>query len=832
MLELFCRAYWAVILKSPLLALAALALLVVAMGFHATRFSLDASADALLLENDQELRQWRQTQSRYAVQDMLVVGVRTKSDAFSDEGLSVLHRLAEELGAVGSVQSVFGLLDVPLFESKAEANTGDSASFDTLRSEGIDRTLARNEILASPLFGGLILSEDGAVTALVLTLKQDTDLISLRQRRDALRQQRAEEGISSEQSDALEAATAQYRRALTAHDTRLHHDIAKLRRILAQFSSQATTHLGGTPMIADDMVSFIRSDLIVFGFGVTAFIILTLAGLFRRIQWVALPLASCAVACVVMLGILGLAGWQVTVISSNFISLMLIMTMSMNIHLVVRCRQIKQDNPTFDTPTLVAATIKALARPCLYTAVTTIIGFCSLVFSGIKPVIDFGYMMSLGIVVAYVTSFILFPCLLLLCGAPTVPSGTGRLGPSLTGALATSTLGHGRAVLVIAGLLTVVGGVGIYQLEVENSFIKYFRASTEIYQGMALIDRHLGGTTPIDVLVRFDEEPDASCAGEDCEDLEELLDGEPTNPADAWFTKTKTDQIARAHDYLDSLPEIGKVLSLTSLLRAARPLNEGRELTSFDISVLYRRLPSSLRRDTVDAYVSIDHNEARIAARLLDSRPDIRRKALLEKIEAQLPKVVGVEPENIKVGGTLVLYSNMLQSLFQSQIMTAGAVVLGIGAMFFLLFRSLTVAFIGTLPNALAAGLVLGIMGLCSIPLDMMTITIAAITIGIAVDDGIHYLYRFRERWRETGDYAGTLIDCHQSVGKAMLYTSVTVVFGFSILVFSNFVPTMYFGVLTGLAMTIAVVGSLTLLPKLILAFRPFGPATDATVST
>ena len=342
---------------------------------------------------------------------------------------------------------------------------------------------------------------------------------------------------------------------------------------------------------------------------------------------------------------------------------------------------------------------------------------------------------------------------------------------------------------------------------------------------MRLIDQELGGTTPLDVVLDLDE---SRIFGEDeDEEDEEWFDDEfgdealGSDPA-YWFTTFKVQRIKEVHDYLDSLPEVGKVLSLASAIRVAESLNDGRELDSFLLALLYRRLPDEVRAALIDPYISVEHNEARIFARVLDSRPDLRRAELLERIRQDLNEGLGLEEADVSVTGLLVLYNNMLQSLYQSQISTLGAVLAGVGLMLVMLFRSFTLALVGIVPNLLAAGLVLGLMGLAGIPLDMMTITVAAITIGIAVDNSIHYIYRFREELPGHGDYLQTLELCHANIGRAVFYTSCTIIFGFSILVLSNFLPTIYFGVLTGLAMLVALLASLTLLPKLILMVRPF----------
>jgi predicted RND superfamily exporter protein len=530
-----------------------------------------------------------------------------------------------------------------------------------------------------------------------------------------------------------------------------------------------------------------------------------------------------------MMGVLGFAGWKVTVISSNFLALMLIVTISMNIHLIVRYRELIRDHPDNDQLALVRTTTHKMVRPCLYTALTTIIGFSSLVVSGIKPVIDFGWMMSAGLAVTFVTSFLLFPTLLLVLGKtdskPTSDSGQFLLPVYL----ARLTEEQGNKILMMAVLLTVVSLAGIYQLRVENSFINYFSEDTEIYQGLKLIDEKLGGTTPLEIMIRFEDTyaltpEDLEGLSEEDLAMEREYEAERAKSPRYWFTTDKVQRIKEVHDYLDSLPHIGKVLSLASTVQVAQSSSK-EELDGMLLAILYTKIPAAVKKSLIDPYVSIDNNEARIFVRVLDSKPDLRRKELLEKIRHDLVNKLGLKEQDVTVSGLLVLYNNMLQSLFKSQIKTLGMVMLGIAIMIMILFRSISLAIIAILPNLLSALVVLGFMGWAEISLDMMTITIAAITIGIAVDDDIHYIYRFREEYAVTHSYIETMRLCHSSIGDAIFYTSLTVVVGFAILLFSNFIPTIYFGVLTAAAMIIALFASLTVLPKLILLWKPFGIA-------
>ena len=576
-------------------------------------------------------------------------------------------------------------------------------------------------------------------------------------------------------------------------------------------------------MIADDMITFIKKDLIIFGIGVFLFLIIMLTIIFRKLRWVLLPLVSCFYAGLLMIGLLGLVGWNVTVISSNFISLMLIITMSMNVHLIVRYRQLHKDFPNFSQHELVLNTTSKMVWPCFYTALTTIMAFSSLVVSGIKPVIDFGWMMTIGLSVTFLTSFILFPSILILLPKTDDESLT-REEFQFTPRLASVTEKYGNNILIISLIFSVISVYGITRLQVENSFINYFSNDTEIYKGLRLIDEKLGGTTPVDILLNL-EDPEIienDEKDEDFEDFDALFSAFEEEQEKVWFTPARIEKVKEIHDYLESLSAIGKVLSLASIIRVGEQINEG-EFDAFELAIVSKRMPIELRESMIKPYLSEENNEVRISVRILDSLKDLRRKELLEKIKNDLTKKIGIDEDKIKITGILVLYNNMLQSLFKSQILTLGVVMIGIGFMLVVLFRSLQLAIIGIIPNLFAAAIILGLMGLLKIPLDMMTITIAAITIGIAVDNSIHYIYRFREEFPKTKNYISTMHYCHANIGKAVFYTASTIIIGFSILVLSNFIPTIYFGLLTAFAMFIALFAALTLLPKLILIFRPFG---------
>ena len=811
------------ILKNPLYAIMFLLIILAGMMTFASNFKLDASADSLILENDKDLVKYRNTISKYDTKEFIVM-TYTPNDGkiFDDNNLLLIQKLKNQLTKIDGIESVLSIIDVPLVESSELPLAEMIDNVPTLLSEGTDIIKAEKEILTSPIYKNLIISYDGRTTALQINIKPNAELIDLTVTKSKLNEKLFSQTITYEENLLLNNVKNKYTQLKLIHNENIHNLLADVRSIQNSFqeSSGVELRIGGIPMIADDMISYVKNDLINFGLGVFIFIIFTLIIIFRKLKWVILPILSCIYAVSIMIGLLGMIDWEVTVISSNFISLMLILTLSMNIHLIVRYRQLS--SLMSNQYLIVCETTKQMVWPCLYTALTTIVAFASLVFSDIKPVIDFGYMMTFGLVVTFITSFILLPSILCLLSKDEHFTENKTDSFLFTKLLADLTLSKGKAITIITSLALIATIYGISQLKVENSFINYFKSNTEIYKGMKQIDDKLGGTTPLDIIIKFEDEKDTADDYDDDFGDGLLEDDTEVDLESQWFTTDKINKIKKVHDYLDSLPEIGKVLSLASTIRVAEKLNDNKELDSLEMALLYKRAPDKVKNIAVNPYISIKDNEARISIRVLDSKPELRRNELINKINYDIKNKLGFDSESYFLTGVLVLYNNMLQSLFDSQILSLGFVMIGIGLMFMILFKSILLSFIGIVPNLLAATFVLGLMGLINLPLDMMTITIAAIAIGIAVDNSIHYIYRFREEYNLCHDYKESLYKSHNSIGRAIFFTSITIIFGFSILILSNFIPTIIFGLLTGLAMFIALLAVLTLLPKLIIFFKPF----------
>ena len=774
--------------KSVLLMLVSILFLSI---YFSKDFRLDASSETLLLDGDPDLKYLNEINERYNAREFLVLTYTPNDEMISDKSVNNLLSLKYKIQSLDWVHSVITLLDVPLLNSTDDTLSEKLKNFSTLKSDGIDRERGFKEILNSPVFKNFVISEDGKTSGIIVYIKKDENLKNI---------------LNPKELEKYK----------DARKKKNHENIKEIRKVIKDYSKDSKIYLGGIPMIADDMMSFIKNDIFIFGIGVLLFIIATLWFVFKKIVWIIVPLSSCIFSVVVMLGMLGLLGWKVTVISSNFIALMLILTMAMNIHLSTRFLQIKNEFPSKSKIKILEIATNKMFLPILYTGLTTICAFLSLIFSGIKPVIDFGWMMTIGLITSMITTFTLLPTFINLSSDNNIFGLKSDTKSKITNFLSNYTLKNKNIIFATAAAIVVMSLFGISKLQVENSFINYFDKDTEIYKGMKLIDEELGGTTPLEVILKFPKEESQETNEDD-----DWGDEDEDN-SKYWFTKDKIDKIDRVHNYLENLDHVGKVLSFSSILKVAESLNNNKPLGGLEIGVLYTKLPENIKREIVTPYVSIDDSEARISLRLKDSNKNLRRNELIKKINSDLKNEIKLSEDEYKLAGVLIIFNNLLQSLFKSQILTLGFVMLGIFFMFIILFRNLKLALIGVIPNFIAAFFILGIIGIFNIPLDMMTITIAAITIGIAVDNSIHYIYRFKEEFLKSGDYSKTVKTCHSTVGVAILNTSITIVFGFSILVLSNFIPTIYFGIFTGLAMLLAMLLVLTLLPSFLISFKPF----------
>ncbi len=839
--------YDTLVFKHSKWVLVVVALILVSLWPYLGSFRLDTSSDSLVLENDKSLKYFRDVVTKYSGEELLILTYAPNGDLFADETLADIKQLSDELRVLEPVSSVLSIIDVPLTQSPPVTLGELASSTQTLLDDKTDRALAKKEFRDSDLYRDLLVSDDYSTTAIAVSLKTNAELTDLLERRNALRLLREQSGLNDEQQRKLTELTLEYQAKDDAFKARQSEFIEQVRSIMQPYQANAKLFLGGLPMIVADSVAFINSDFETFGLASLALIILILAIAFRQLGWVVMPLLTCAVTGYVMVGLLGLLNWPISVVSSNFLSLLLIITLSLNIHLIVRYRELAKLDPSLDQRSLLSQTVRSKFIACIYTALTTIVAFASLIVSGIRPVIDFGWIMCLGILVAVLTTFLVFPALTIFMKPRTVAANKDVISKViLNGAQKL----HKKGAMVAVFFLTV-SGIAVYglgNLTVENRFIDYFKPSTEIYQGMVEIDAKLGGTTPLNIIIdapkSFFAKPNESLVQETIEEPEIVSeddeffdefdddfdefdefddDGAAENivATSYWFNEGGIRKIQAIQKSLDSLPATGKVMSLATTMSVFDGLKDAKPMDNIDLAFMLNVLSESNKKTLFKPYISDDGNQLHINIRVFETLKGLDRNQLIEDIRSLLVQEHGLENEQVNISGLLVFYNNMLNSLFSSQILTLGTVFVVIFLMFIVLFRSIKLALITIVPNVFSAAVVLGIMGVFSIPLDLMTITIAAISVGIAVDNSIHFIDRFKNEMKQNGDDSMAIHEATNNVGQAMFYTTIVITAGFLIMVFSNFVPTMYFGVLTAIAMITALIANLVMLPVLVAKFKP-----------
>ncbi|MBT5216034.1 MAG: MMPL family transporter [Gammaproteobacteria bacterium] len=791
-------------------------------------FQLDASSDTLLLEGDEDLRYYKNIKARYGDDEFLVVTFQPYADLFDPITINSLADLRNELERLDSIDSVVSILDVPLIKSPPMSLSELEEKTPSYLSPETDKKLAQDELLNSTLYKNLIISNDGRTTALLLNLVINESLNLLVNQRDELREKRLTQTLKNNEKLELERLSDEIKSLRASYRTENALMIKNIRDVLNRYQDNGKIFLGGVPMITVDMIDFIQNDIEVFGTSLLLFLFISLLLIFKNPRWMFISMACCVLGLVVMTGFLGIVGWPVTVVSANFVALLLIFSLSISVHLTVRYIELNELHPNQTQVWLVQQTLIDKWEPCLYTTITTMVGFASLLVAGLKPVIDFGWMMLISMGAIFIMVFLLFPSILVQLKKLNSKKKKD-LTLSITNSLSNLVLTKPKSTFSTFLIMAILSGIGISSLTAENQFIKAFKENTEIYQGLSVIDRELGGTTPLDIIIEADpsyfEEKLNSIEEDDFFDdefFEEDFSEEETMEYDIgadsyWYNSFRLKTIDSVHEYLESLDEAGKVVSISTTMDVLKSLNDDQEIDTFFLSLLYKKVPQDVKEALFDPYISKDGNQLRISFRVFESYPNLKRNELIKKIKKDLVEVIGLKESQVKLTGMLVLYNNVLESLIRSQILTIGVVFLAILTMFLFLFRSLKFAFVAIIPSILASASVLGLMGWLSIPLDIMTITIAAICIGIGVDHSIHYIHRFREEIKLGCSAKMAVKNSHASIGKAIYYTSIIIIIGFSILSLSNFVPTIYFGTFTAFAMLIALIANLTLLPLLLI---------------
>ena len=804
------------ITESPKLVLFIVFSLLILIGAGASNFDLDASSETLLLENDPDLKLYRDSAKTYGSTDFLVVTVTPDEPIFKKSSIETFKKLIFELSNVDGIESVLSLLDAPLIEANKNLSLSEVADqVSTLDSIDPDIEKAKRVFNTNEVYKNLLISEDLKTTAIQLTLKRNITYENLINERYSINDQ-----LNPEFNSRLEIVNEEIQKERELISTKEEKLVEEIRSILKNYSYFGELFLGGAAMITVDTINFISQDLITFGSAVFLIFILVLGVIFKQFRWVAIPLSAALFSSIISIGVIGWLEWKVTVVSANFVSIVMIISLSLAVHLIVRYQELNH-KLDLDQKALVSETLRQMFLPCLYTALTTVAAFASLVISDIKPLIDFGFMMVISIVSIFIFTFIYFGSLNALL--PKTNVSLKPVSESLTNKIFSWVEKRINTILILTFFVIFLSVVGFNKLTVENKFIDYFKSSSEIYKGLSLIDKKLGGTATLDVII------DAPSMGQEADFAfeDDFDEGFGDSLADEiqeqgyWFTSENLIFLESIHDYLEGRNEIGKVLSVSSGVKIAEIANNNNRLSDVELALLRSLLPEEIESQLLSSYISSDDNQVRLTARVIESLDGLNRKTFIESIDADLQNVFGLDVNQYSLTGISVIYSNLLQSLFGSLFGSMSIVFVSIFLMFLILFKSLNLALLGMVPNFLSAGAVIGTIGLLGIPLDVMTVTVAAVSVGMGVDNTIHYIFRFKKEYLASNNYLMASKNTHTTVGKALLYTSLTIIFGFLSLTISNFNPTVYFGLFTALAMIMAVISSLVLLPALLIKLKP-----------
>lgn len=780
------------------------------------KFQLDASSDTLLLDNDPDLKVYRENSRKYGSSDFLVIAFTPDKDIFSSETISLLKKLESNLKNIDGIQNVLSLLDVPLLSYSEQSINELADNLVTLSTENVDLVKAKKEFELNEVYRGLLISEDLKTIAFQMTLEpndQFQNLIS--DRYDLLDSKNTlDNEIFSKNLENLDLKIDNQKKINLSKEAILINDI---RNISNLYKDKGEIFLGGGAMIAHDTIKMIQQDLFTFGVAVFFMFVLILSLIFRQFRWVVIPLTSAGLSALFTTGLISWLGWKVTVVSANFIALLMIIGISLTVHLVVRYREITSNFNDLSHEDALKKTLSQMFLPCLYTALTTMVAFASLIISDIRPIIDFGLLMVLSISIAFIVSFVFFGSLSSLMGK-NLKDTQIDYSSGFTTWINSLVVRFKNLILLISLLAFIFAFVGINKLSVENKFIDYFKPSTEIYKGLSLIDKKLGGTAPLDIIISAPKE-DINLE-DDFDDFDDF--GIETDEYGYWFNSQNLGRLEEIHDYLEGRPEIGKVLSVSSATKLAE-IVKGEKLDDLELALLRKVLPEDINNQLLSSYISDDDNQVRLSARVIESLDGLNRKNLIEEVKKDLVNNFELNEDQFYLSGISVIYNNLLQSLFQSLIGSLLIVFSAIFLMFIVLFRSFYMALIAMIPNLLSAASVLGIIGWSGIPIDIMTVTVAAISIGIGVDNTIHYVHRFLKEYEQEQNYDLAIKNSHSTIGRAMFYTSLTIVLGFMILVSSNFNPSVFFGIFTSFSMIVAILAALMLLPVLIRHLKPFG---------
>ena len=717
-------------------------------------FRFDASSETLVLDSDIDYQIYDEINDEFGASEYVILAIKN-DQIFSQESLIQLKAVRDKLLTLEVVSDVISILDAPIFEQPKVSLIKSADNDKYLLIDELDLNKAKQELSTSPIFNELVISKDGEVTAMQINLYDRDD---------------------------YSQAMAEIRAIIDSNQT-------------------FEMYLAGPAMIVVDTIDFIKADVNTFG-TLTVIIFFILLTLFFRDLWsVSVVILNAGLVMLSTMGILGLFDWPISIVSSNFLALLLIASIAISIHILVKVQEGVEEGITN------AESFSKIITPCFYAALTTAVGFLSLILSDIKPVIDFGKMMAVGVCLNFFVSFIFIP------SALAIRNITANKNKSLVPFFYNNIYLTGRSFVrkFYLPILLISFPLFFYfssNLKVENKFIDYFNENTEIYQGMSLIDDKLGGTTPIEIILELPEE-------EFFIDEDDLFFSEGSETVTYWWREKNMDVLEEIQEGLTEFDALGKALSLVNGVQLAERLNDDNEIGDLELAFVKNSLIESEKaKDLLNEFISEDERSARITIRTIDSFDGINRNQLLLDVDNFLSETLSDSDVSYTVSGLGVLYNNLLQSLFSSQIKTISLVFAAIFLMLLVLFRSfLNALFIIVVP-AFSVGVVLSLMSIFNIPLDIMTITIASISVGMSVDYSIHFAWRYLQERKKSQENSEK--ETIYSTGRAILITGLTIIVGFLIFIFSNFNPTVLFGIFSALAIHMSMVMSFRFLPVLL----------------
>ena len=812
------------ILKKPIVTLAFILAVIAGLSINIQYINIDASPDSLLLDSDPDLEFYREVHREYGSDEYIIVGFQPNADLYQQQTIDFIQQLTEELKTATGISGVNSITNVPLLQQPRSQDEDGVSNFQNLINPNVDIASAEKEFATSPIYSSNLVSLDTKSTAIKVDIQKNQELVSLIQQKYVVLDQLSNLNIEDNQelTDLLSDINVQIPIQRAIINQRYKDALEDIRETLSKHQSQGKFYLAGAPLIANDIKTFIYNDIRIFGITMIAIMVIVLFLFFRRLSWVLLSLVCAFLNVLTISGLIGLSGLQLTIISSNFVALLIIFSITLSIHVIIYYQEVSLKNPD-DLDNNIINAVKKIATPCIYMVATSAIAFTSLILSDIQPVIIFGLIMVMGLLCAFLLTFTVLPILIHLF-KPKVNTNQSDNTSSLLNDIL-NIIRRSKPVMTTSILfIAAISIYGITQITVENRFIDYFKSDTDLHKGLIFIDQKLGGTVPLELLLEAPviADNDSEKFEEDDEFSDYLNEEEDSFTQQSyWYNRRGISKVRAIHNYLENLDQVGKVLSISSTEKVFRQLAKGEELEDFHLALIHKKVPDNIKDVLINPYISKQGDQARLVARIKDSDNTLIRDDLLKKIKTDINENLIANGESVRLSGISVLYNNVLQSLFKSQILTLGTVFICILIMLLILFRSFSLALIGTLPNIFTAFFILGVMGLLGIPLDIMTITIAAITIGIGVDDSIHYLHRFKKETSQGANYQQAISTVQLTVGKALYYTSITVTLGFIILVTSSFKPSIYFGLFTSLAMTVSLLATFTIIPLLINWMKP-----------